>query len=132
MLIHIVAGLKCEMARAARGDQGLLPVVRLALRTMGAARCVPPPLRRARSRARGTRRGSPCRSSRMWRASVLYGSSGAALAMWDRRLGVMTCLRAALQHCQNLKCRQTFTRTRNQASQGNVHTSAEPSDPLLR
>ena len=34
ILIHTVAGLKCEMARAARGDQGLLPVVRLELRTL--------------------------------------------------------------------------------------------------
>ena len=32
--IHTVAGLKCEVARAARGDQGLLPVVRLELRTL--------------------------------------------------------------------------------------------------
>ena len=32
--IHTVAGLKCEVARAARGDQGLLPVVRLELRAL--------------------------------------------------------------------------------------------------
>ena len=37
ILIHTVAGLKCEMARAARGDQGLLPVVRLELRKMPCA-----------------------------------------------------------------------------------------------
>ena len=102
--IHMDADLKCEMARAARGDQGLLPVVRLELRTLmcGALRAAAAqtsavvcwwdtPWAPLPELADGARHGA------VWVVGSGPGDVGPS------SLGVMTCLRAAFQPCQSVK-----------------------------